>query len=644
MCGICGILDYAGTNFEVTAGLITRMRDTMVHRGPDDAGIYVSPDNKVGLGHRRLSIIDLSAVGCQPMCNEDGSVWIVYNGEIYNHQKLRRELEAKGHRYKSRTDTETILHLYEEEGEDCVLNLEGMFAFAIWDNKKKRMLFARDRIGKKPLYYTIQNGQLTFASEIKAILEHPLIKRDIDTTALFHYLTLYVTPAPMTLFNGINKLPPGYIMVCDKDGNIKQEQYWDAIAPQQTEEYPEEYYIENIRSLLSESIEKRMMSDVPFGVFLSGGIDSSTNVALMSKLMNRPVDTFSVGFKDQPAYNEFDYARQVAAEFKTNHHEVIIDYRDLMDYIPNLVYHQDEPLADWVCVPLYYVSKLARDNGTIVIQIGEGSDEIFFGYDGYMTYLNIYNNYWKPYMKMPGALRRAVYSLASPLSPLVGKGPGLKELLRCAAFGEELFWGGAIAFSEVQKKQLMSNSIDWKGLNSFDIVRQPLSKIDRQKPGADFVERMAYLELKHRLPELLLMRVDKVTMSTSVEGRAPYLDQKLVEFALGIPTKLKIKNGQTKYILKKAVEGIIPENIIYRKKQGFSMPVKEWFAGELSRYMTDSILNSRLREQHLFDYAFIQNMLKRQQYGRSDNSKRIWALFNLSRWYDWWVAGDKKFI
>jgi asparagine synthase (glutamine-hydrolysing) len=643
LCGICGILNYANTGFEVTEALISDMRDTMIHRGPDDAGIYISPDKKLGLGHRRLSIIDLSAMGCQPMSNEDGSVWIVYNGEIYNHQSLRKALEAKGHRYKSHTDTETILHLYEEKGQDCVHDLEGMFAFAIWDSKKKRMLLTRDRIGKKPLYYAVQDGQLIFASEIKAILKHPLIKRDIDTTALYHYLTLYVTPAPMTLFKGISKLPPGYIMLCDKDGSIEQEQYWDAIVQTPAEEYPEEYYIENIRKLLSDSIEKRMMSDVPFGVFLSGGIDSSTNVALMAKLMNRPVDTFSVGFKDQPAYNEFDYARQIAAEFKTNHHEVIIDRHDLMDYIPKMVYHQDEPLADWVCVPLYYVSKLARDNGTIVIQIGEGSDEIFFGYDGYMTYWNVYNRYWKPYMKTPGAFRRAVYSLASPLSPLIGRGPGLKELLRCAASGEELFWGGAIAFSEAQKKKLTPNSVEWQELNSFGIVRQPLAKIDSQKPGADFIERMTYLELKHRLPELLLMRVDKITMSTSVEGRAPYLDQKLVEFAIGIPGKLKVKNGQTKYILKKAVEGIIPNNIIYRKKQGFSMPVKEWFAGELSRYMTDSILNSRLRERQFFDYAFIEDMLKKQQDRKSDSSAHLWTLFNLSRWYDCWIAGDNKF-
>jgi asparagine synthase (glutamine-hydrolysing) len=575
------------------------------------------------------------------MCNEDGSVWITYNGEIYNHQKLRKELEARGHRYKSHTDTETILHLYEEKGHDCVQSLEGMFAFAIWDSKKREMFLARDRIGKKPLYHTIQNGQLIFASEIKSILKHPQIKVDIDTTALYHYLTLYVTPSPMTLFKGINKLPPGYFMVCSENGNIYHNQYWDAIVQTAAEDYPEEYYIEEIGRLLSESIEKRMMSDVPFGVFLSGGIDSSTNVAFMAKLMNRPVDTFSVGFKDQPDYNEFDYARQVAAEFKTNHHEIIIDDSDLMDYIPSLVYHQDEPIADWVCVPLYFVSRLARDSGTIVIQIGEGSDEIFFGYDGYMTYWNVYRKYWKPYMKTPRFFRRAVFLLASPLSPLIGKGPGLKQLLHSAASGEELFWGGAIGFSEVQKKQLMSKFIDWQELNSFDIVRQLLAKIDNQKPGAGFMERMLYLELKHRLPEILLMRVDKITMSTSVEGRAPYLDQKLVEFAMRIPAKLKVKNGQTKYILKKAVKDIIPSNIIHRKKQGFSTPVKEWFHQELGKYMTDSILNSKIRERRFFDYEYLRNMLKRQQDGKSDNSKHLWIIFNLSRWYDRWIEGEK---
>lgn len=641
MCGICGVFNYADTNFEITEELIVRMRDSMIHRGPDDAGIYISPDKKVGLGHRRLSIIDLSPMGHQPMCNEDGTIWLTYNGEIYNHEELRRGLEARGHRYKSRSDSETLLHLYEEKGVDCLHELEGMFAFAIWDTQKRQLFLARDRIGKKPLYYSIQNGQLLFASEIKAILKHPQVKRDVDITALYHYLTFFVTPAPLTLFKGINKLPPGYFIVCDGQGNMKQSQYWDAIVHTENEDYPEDYYIERLRELLTESIRKRMMSDVPFGVFLSGGIDSSINVALMARLMERPVDTFSVGFKDQPAYDELGYARQIAEKFRTNHHEIIIDHRDLIDYIPNLIHHQDEPIADWVCVPLYFISKLARDNGTIVIQIGEGSDEIFFGYDAFKRTLNTYHKYWKPYMKVPGILRKTLYALASPLPAPAGRWEAIKFLLYCAAVHGELFWGGAIAFTETQKKQLLNSSFDWQGLNSSDIVKQHLSKIDSEKPDADFMERMIYLELKHRLPELLLMRVDKITMSASIEGRAPYLDHKLVEFAMGIPSRLKDRGGQTKYILKKASEGIIPTNIIYRQKQGFAVPVREWLGGELGQYMAHSILNSRIKELSFFDENYLKNILEQQQMGKVDNSARLWNIFNLSKWYDYWIAGEK---
>jgi len=649
MCGICGVFNYANTSFEITEGLITRMRDTMVHRGPDDGGVYISPDRKIGLGHRRLSIIDLSSAGHQPMSNEDRSLWLIYNGEIYNHQWLRKGLQSKGHIYQSSTDTETILHLYEEKGIDCVRDFEGMFAFALWDSKKRRLFLVRDRIGEKPLYYTIQDGQLIFASEIKAILEHPQIERDIDTTALYHYLTFFVTPAPMTLFRGINKLPAGYIMQCDQQGSIRQQQYWDAIVPSPDKDRSEEYYIDTVRELLTSSIEKRMMSDVPFGVFLSGGIDSSTNVALMSQLMDRSVETFSVGFKDQPAYNELEYARQVARKFKTNHHEIIINDKDLIDYIPNLVHHQDEPIADYVCVPLYFISKLARDNGVIVIQIGEGSDEIFFGYDSYLSYLNIYRHYWKCYMKSPQFLRQIAYEFIS--SMLMNRWNIIKDGLRRAAFqdilrraaaNEELFWGGAIAFTEDQKRMLRHKANDsWYDLSSLNIVEAHLDKIDGQKSGADFLERMIYLELKQRLPELLLMRVDKITMSTSVEGRAPYLDHKLVEFAMGIPSKLKVKNGELKYILKKATEGIIPDNIIYRKKQGFSVPVKEWFIGKLGKYITNSILNSKLKERQLFNYEYIENLLNEQRKGKADNSVHLWLLFNLSKWYDYWIKGDE---
>ncbi|MEW6735027.1 MAG: asparagine synthase (glutamine-hydrolyzing), partial [Acidobacteriota bacterium] len=310
MCGICGIYKYGQVQGEITQSLIVSMRDRMVHRGPDDAGVYISPDGRVGLGHRRLAIIDLSPAGRQPMANEDGTVWISFNGEIYNHSKLRGELISKGHIYTSESDTETIVHLYEERGLDFVSALDGMFTIALWDSKESRLILVRDRLGKKPLYYTQLSGQLLFASEIKSLLAHPSVTRDIDEEALYHYLTFLTTPTPHTLFHGIKKLPPGHLLICDAKGTIKVQRYWDAIVPAPKEEYSEQFCIERIRTLLSEAVGKRMMSDVPFGVFLSGGIDSSANVALMARLMNQPVRTFTVGFNAADGYNELEYARQ----------------------------------------------------------------------------------------------------------------------------------------------------------------------------------------------------------------------------------------------------------------------------------------------------------------------------------------------
>jgi len=588
------------------------------------------------LGHRRLSIIDLSSAGHQPMSNEDGTIWIVFNGEIYNHEKIRKRLIKAGHKYKSRTDTETIIHLYEEVGPDCVNEIEGMFSFCIWDQNKKRMFLARDRMGKKPLYYTIQNGLFIFASEIKAILEHPEIKRDLDPEAFYHYLTFAITPAPFTLFSGIKKLACGYSMLMGEEGTPVINRYWDAIFPTRND-ISEEECIQNIRCFLSRSVEKRMMSDVPFGVFLSGGIDSSTNVALMAGLMNQPVRTFSVGFADQPHMNEFEYASQVAREFKTDHHEIIITHKDLMDYVPSLIFHQDEPIADWVCVPLYFVSKLARDSDTIVIQIGEGSDEIFFGYDGYKIMLDIYNRYWTPYMQLPAFIRKLFYRILSPYF-MMRREITKEDILRRAAINQEFYWGGAIPHYENQKHRILGRGFpDNKTYDSHDIVREHTDHLKEIKPEADYVEQMIYLELKIRLPELLLMRVDKIVMSTSVEGRAPYLDQDLVKFVMSIPTGLKIKNGVTKYILKKSVEGLIPDNIIYRKKQGFGAPVKEWFTGELGQYITDGILNSGLRKREWLNYRKMEELLRAQREDRFDQSFALWNIFNLSKWYDYWI-------
>lgn len=646
MCGICGIFKFGSVQPEITESLLEEMRDRMVHRGPDDEGIYISSDGRVGLAHRRLSIVDLSAAGQQPMPNEDNTIWISFNGEIYNHRRLRKELVDKGHIYFSETDTETLVHLYEERGLDFVNALEGMFAISLWDSNKERLVLVRDRLGVKPLYYMQLPGQLLFASEIKSLLAHPAVTRDINEEALYHYLTFLTTPAPQTLFRGIEKLPPGHMLVCDRNGTIKVSSYWDAIVPSPTEKYSEEFCVERIRLLLTQAVEKRMMSDVPFGVFLSGGVDSSANVALMARMTDR-VKTFTVGFKDADGFNELEYARQISQIFATDHHEVMIGPEDVVNFLPDLIFHQDEPIADPVCVPLYYVSKLARDNDTIVVQVGEGSDEIFSGYSSYIDYLNIYEKVWQKLERLPRVLRRGMGMMLSPFAGTIAnnflpRGQKLfPELVRRLEAGEDLFWGSVIIHDEVSKNSLLSKNFRsrTRGLSSYTISKNYLDVISKEKSSADFLEKMTYLELKMRLPELLLMRVDKISMATSIEARVPFLDHKLVEFAMNIPRELKYKNGQAKYILKKALEGLIPDNIIYRKKQGFGLPIKQWFIDRMSNFIEDSLFRSPLRKRDFFNYDHIQTMLGAHSAGRVDYSFNLWCLLNLSLWYEHWIEG-----
>ena len=645
MCGICGVFEFGGGAGGVEEKTLLRMRDTMTHRGPDDAGIHISPDRRVGLAHRRLSIVDLSPAGRQPMSNEDGTVWITFNGEIYNHAKLRPGLEAKGHVYRSRTDTETLLHLYEEEGPDFVRRLEGMFALAIWDARRRELLLVRDRIGVKPLYYTVLPGAVLFASEIKAILEHPRVSRRIDLAAFYHYLTFIASPAPRTLFQGVHKLPPATRVIIDGRGTIRSESWWDPMdaPPEEGARYEDEdFCADRVRDLLTKSIEKRMMADVPFGVFLSGGLDSSANVALMARIMDRPVRTFSVGFTDHPEHNEFTYARKVAQLFKTDHHEVQIGWRDLLDFMPDLIFHQDEPIADWVCVPLHYVARLARQSGTIVVQVGEGSDEQFFGYDHYLRMYRNQARFVKPMMGLPRALRALAYHAARGLATLLRRGGERLDLLRSVAHDETFFWGGAIAWREAEKRRLLPAAVLRRidGLSSHDVVlgidRTARSRIKDH----DFGKRMIYLELKNRLAELLLMRVDKITMASSIEARVPFLDHALVEFTMRMSTDLKIRHGQSKYILKKAMTGILPDEIIHRPKQGFGAPIKEWLRGDLYGPARSGVMNSRLREEGLLDYAHVESLFQAHRSGTRDHSWHLWTLYNLSGWYDHWIARE----
>ena len=638
MCGICGIRAIRD-DFPAGEELVTKMNDTIVHRGPDDGGAWASDEHGVALAHRRLSIIDLSYAGHQPMSNEDGTVWITFGGEIYNHLDLRPELEAKGHVYRSQTDTETIIHLYEEEGPRCVERLHGMFHYAIWDSRTRELHLARDRLGKKPVYFAQPGGNFIFASEIKALLVHPALTADLDEEAFFHYLTFVCTPAPMTMFKGVHKMEPAERMTVRADGTTESEIYWSPFSEQvaaEVESMSEPELKERLLELLRKSIQRRMMSDVPFGVFLSGGIDSSTNVALMDELMGDPVQTFSVGFED-PRYNELGYARRIVEQFGTDHHEMVMTAADLERFVPELVYHQDEPLADPTSVPVHYVSKLARDSGTVVVQVGEGSDELFHGYEGYITHARFRRRYWPPFQRVPRPLRKALSKAALAIALRSGRFLGHAQAIEEASEGRLPFWGGAIAYQGALKDLVLSNGRPHP--DSYAIVERFLQDAERERPDADLLQKMTYLELKNRLAELLLMRVDKMTMANSVEARVPFLDHELVEFALALPAEMKVRNGEGKYLLKKAVEGILPPEVINRPKQGFVAPMSEWLRGEMGEKMRRDIRKSTLTERGLLDYDVIDRLWEAHRSGRGEWAFQLWNIYNVSAWHDYWVAG-----
>jgi asparagine synthase (glutamine-hydrolysing) len=640
MCGICGVWEYGASAPRVEQGLVERMRDTMAHRGPDATGARVLDDGRLGLGFRRLAIVDLSPNGNQPMRGcEAGGAWLVFNGEIYNHATLREGLEQRGHVYSSRTDSETILHLYEERGLDFVGALEGDFGIALWDAARQRLVLARDPLGVKPLYYYQRDGRFIFASEIKAILAHPAVTAEVDEDALYHYLSFLTTPAPQTLFRDIQKIPAGHMLTVTRDGATELTCYWDALPPEDVIERSEAESRAELMRLLRASVKKRMMADVPVGVFLSGGVDSSANVALMAELSSRPVRTFTVGFRAHDEYNELDAARAVAERFGTEHHEVLIDETEMRSLLADLVFHQDEPIADPVCVPLYYVSRLARETGTIVVQSGEGADEILSGYDKYVRYLKLYERFWQRAERLPRAARRGAGALAQPLLEHLGAKSLAVELARRFGAGEELFWGAAIVFEEASKPRLLSPRMRarFRNRSSYEVVAPYLEHVARARPSSDFLARMIYLELQLRLPELLLMRVDKITMATSVETRVPFLDDKLVTFAMGLPRALKVRGASGKHILKEALEEVLPRELLQRRKRGFGAPIKEWLKDDSTGLLDAHVLNSPMRRREFFDYEYVARLIDEHRRGTRDWSFHLWTLLNLSAWYERWI-------
>ncbi|HYJ00228.1 MAG TPA: asparagine synthase (glutamine-hydrolyzing) [Thermoleophilaceae bacterium] len=635
MCGIAGILGFSD-GFAADEATVTRMRDSISHRGPDDGGSWCSPADRVALGHRRLSIVDLSRAGHQPMSNEDGTVWITFNGEIYNHLELRAELEAKGHRYRSNTDSETIVHLWEEEGPACVERLRGMFAFAIWDSRRRELFLARDRVGVKPLFYAPLPGGLVFGSEMRALLEHPALTPDLDEESFFHFLTFSFAPAPRTMFAGVRKVAPAERITIRADGSIQAERYWRPLASPLAAEVAamdETEMLVRLRAQLRESIGLRMMSDVPFGVFLSGGLDSSLNVALMSELTDRPVRTYTTAPRDYAEYDELSYARTIAEKFGTDHHEVVITDEDVAAFIPEFLSRQDEPIGDWTSIPQHFVSRLARDSGTIVVQVGEGADELFHGYKGYVDH----RRFVVPFQRfVHPRLRPLIGRSALRATQRAGRGIRHGEALYDAATSPLPYWGGALCFRGELKRDVLLDGAGYG--DSYAIVERIWAEAGQERGDADLFQRMTYVEMKQRLSEMLLMQLDRQTMANSIEGREPFLDHELVELALAMPPDMKVRDGSKKHALKRVAEDVLPHEIVHRPKQGFGTPMKEWLRGDLGRRAQTTVRGSSLAERGLLDADRIDAIFESHRHGRGDWSKHLWNLYTVSAWHDEWVT------
>ncbi|MFB6212776.1 MAG: asparagine synthase (glutamine-hydrolyzing) [Candidatus Magasanikbacteria bacterium] len=638
MCGIAGISHTKGK--KIKSKILNSMRDTLSHRGPDGKGSFISKQGKVGLATRRLAIIDPTKDGSQPMScapKKGQQVAITYNGEVYNFKEIRKELSQKGYTFRSGTDTEVIMKSYIEWDKKCLQKFNGMFAFVIWDSRKKELFGARDHLGIKPFYYGKQNESFYFGSEIKAILAHPEFSKKLQKDNISQYLTFASTPPPKTLFENIKKLPPAQYIVVNQNNEIKTRKYWDPADSNSYEDInTEEEYIQKIRDILRDSIEKQMVSDVPFGCFLSGGVDSSTNATMMSQALGKPVETFSIGSTAHPDYNEFKYSRKIANMLGANTHERRVDFEDFLNFLPKYPKFADDPNGDQICFLIYYISELIRDNDVIVAQVGEGADELFAGYPNYRLAVNLYENIWKWVSRLP-LLRNLPYGILHPLD--YSKLDFSKDYARRLHERQEPFWGNAIAFNPTHKNKLLTKKYKetLQKSHEYKVVQEKYESIQSKDPQADFLKKMTYLEIKLRLPEILLMRVDKMSMSQSIEARVPFLDKRLVELALDIPQSLKLKNNTTKYMLKKAVEPILPEDIIYRKKQGFAGPVSEWFSQEdKMKKIKGKIFQSSLRERNLFDYEYIEELLKNHLESRIDNNFKIWNLLSLSLWHDEW--------
>ncbi len=631
MCGICGKLDFHEES--ISKELLKKMTGSLSHRGPDDEGLYAS--YPIGLGHRRLSVIDLSTYGRQPMCNEDRSIWFVFNGEIYDFQKHRSNLLSKGHRLKSRTDCETVIHLYEESGTGCLNDLNGMFAFALWDIKKEQLWLVRDRLGIKPLHYYWDGRRLIFASEIKAILCDPDVPREIDREALDLYLTLNYVPAPWTIFRNIRKLLPGTYLMANREG-IRIEPYWDILpdsgAPvsptnhkKRMEEYKQELY-----HLLEEAVKRRLISDVPLGAFLSGGIDSSIIVGLMSRNSSHPVRTFSIGYKGMPSFDETRYALEVARLYKTDHREFKLSYQDILQAFPAVLENLDEPFADSSAIPTFIVSRKTRDYVTVALS-GDGGDELFAGYRMYQ------GERWSRYYGLiPLFLRnRLIKPLVNSLPDARDKA-GLETVRRIKKFVTgtsdsfaERFSGWREIFSYPMRHELLKEPLSvnlWHNL-----MRDTVERENTRFPD-DIINLMLYMDVKGLLPNDMLTKVDKMSMINSLEVRVPFLDHTLVEFAFRLKGDIKLRGKTGKYILMETFKDMLPRSLHNRPKVGFEMPIGTWLRNEMKSLIEDYLREELIKRQDIFNFEVIDRLIKDHMQNRRDTSWHLWNLIVFQHW------------
>ncbi len=609
MCGIAGIVSLGDR--PPVAHELRDMCAAITHRGPDDEGFYL--DSQVGLGMRRLSIIDLAA-GHQPVSNEDGTVQVVLNGEIYNFKELRRDLQARGHVFSTRTDTETIVHLYEEYGKDCVRHLRGMFGFALWDTRKREFLLVRDRIGIKPLYYTECGGRLLFASELKSILQLPEVGREMNWGAVSHLFAFLSTPPDMAIISGIRKLEPGCLMTISPGREPVIERYWNLqFEPDYGKD--EKYFVDRTRELLYESVNLHMVSDVPLGAFLSGGVDSSSVVAAAASMISEPLKTFSIGFTE-PGYNELEFARVVAKNFGTEHRELTLG-PGALDEMENLAWHLDEPFGDSSAIPTYMVSKLAAQQVKVVLS-GDGGDELFAGYDRYVV-----EQRERRRPPLPAGRLLTAISRNMPAGMR-----GRNYLRHFSLTGAERYLDACTLFRREDIRKLFRPDV-FEMLAPYEPWRAKAAHMESQ--GGNWLTQLQSLDVNNYLPLDILTKVDRMSMAHSIETRVPLLDHKLAEFAATVPPELNLHRGTTKYILKQAVRGILPDQIIDRPKRGFAIPLSFWFRGKLNSYVRDLVLSDRSRQRGIFNTRYVEELIVRN--GRGQNlDLQIWMLISFELW------------